>query len=737
MKFKILFFLSVILLTGLFINQEAFCSEKIIRDISKQEALDKFGSPDRVGEKAWYYSGDEPVYVYFPSSPEISKLFIFPYKYDATLDVPFKIRAFVSYSDLRTEEITPRVKWSITKPQVLRKGKDFIPLSKGKAEVTASYKEMDSNVCIVNVEPDEEGEDEAEDNSIIARPLVLPDRPEVSRYDELEFRAFEGFFNEEKAVVEEITSKRNVEWFKSYKGKEEEQEDNIISFPNLGEVKVYCVYKGIKSRVQTVEVKNSVEFRHGIRTISVYPSLTTFAPDKIVKMRGFATYYNNEVEDLTADLSWSVSDSDIAEFQSLYVWPGKRELELKQEGIVDITAELEYSVKGTGQLKVKRDREGEGEDVEDSDKPEAQNKEEEIEKEKKKKQEEKNKEKKKKEFKDIVKEMKKSIENVSPERVTIDALKVKPAELELPLGRKGALKATLVFSNDRTTDVTSMVKWVSFDPSIAVVMAGKVNTRRQGYTKVNSSYKGVKSNSVFIKVNPPKLISISLDRYTLRQQVGSKFSVKATGHYEDNSKKDITGLVVWKIDGKNILDIKSGGVFKALKQGKTVLRARYKGVQSLPLDVEVFVPLMERIRNALFGIFLAALFLAGFLYSWIKIKVHKIKSIKLSDPDIFIEMVYDNFRKVMGVLGFGSHYSIPSMEYSRLIAGTYGVEREDFLRMAEEFTKAVYSPAQVSASEAQHFQETYNKCLKIIEIQTPNFFVKYFQLLFFRYPFIL
>jgi hypothetical protein len=710
MKRKVIFLVTnIVLFLAIFIFYgEALAQEKIVQGVSKEEALERFGSPSKVNENYWYYQGDDPFYVQFLKNPRAGGLFLFPYRYNVTVGESFEVKAFLSYSDLHTEEVTSQVKWEVSDTRIVGKNRYFMPYNPGKAYIFAEYKGIESNVCKVDVKPKEKSKE------VSYRPVVLPDKPVVTQFDRLTFAALRGFSEKSTFFIRDISLDKKTNWY-SYNQQEGEQllEDNQIKFPDLGEIEIYCKYEGIKSVVQTVKVNERVDFRSGIKSISILPSFAILGVDQVVHVRGFATHYNNRIEDITRDLSWRVSDENIANFKSRQSWPEKAQLILKKEGLIEIEAELSPGLKSSTQLRVIA-AEGGGsyqEEFEDKDRAKPED------------------------AKAMAEEIKDEAENLASDRVELISVKASPSEIVVPLGEKEKVEAEAYYSNQYKRDVSGLATWISSEPAVALVKNKEVIPQAQGSAEIRALFQEVKSNAIFIRVNPPKLTSIALDKYNLQKSINKNFKVKATGHYADESIKDITDSVQWNISNPEIIKEKGKGSFITLKEGQVTLSCQHKGIESLPLKIDVFVPFWIKVLNFLLyllGFFTALLMI---FYFMIKSKAAKLKRDKASNPRKFIDLLYDNFRKVMSVFGIDYDYSNPPLVHAKLINKKFKTKNNCFADIGRKFSKAVYSSEEVSLEEAEIFEKRYNEGLTIIKNSLKHPFGKIVKLFFLRYPF--
>jgi len=165
---------------------------------------------------------------------------------------------------------------------------------------------------------------------------------------------------------------------------------------------------------------------------------------------------------------------------------------------------------------------------------------------------------------------------------TIESIAITPGTVSLAQGTTIQLKATALFSDNSTKDITSDVIWVSSDTSIVTVdnsdtSQGLLITVSEGTATVQACLYGVCSE-ISVSVSSAVLESITIsrdDNDLLPQQSFVYFT--ATGHFSNGSNQDMTNSVAWSTDSNNIAVISNqegfNGLLFALANGEAQVKA--------------------------------------------------------------------------------------------------------------------------------------------------------------------
>jgi hypothetical protein len=155
---------------------------------------------------------------------------------------------------------------------------------------------------------------------------------------------------------------------------------------------------------------------------------------------------------------------------------------------------------------------------------------------------------------------------------------VTPQNLSLPAGVQQTYKATAVYRDNTTVDITRVASWSTGNRAVATITDGILTTVAAGTTTVTASYKGV-STTTNITVTAATLTSVHLTPQNLSLPAGIQRTYKAIGVYSDNTTVDITRVASWST-GDSAVAIITDGVLTTVAAGTTTVTASYKGVST-------------------------------------------------------------------------------------------------------------------------------------------------------------
>ena len=184
-----------------------------------------------------------------------------------------------------------------------------------------------------------------------------------------------------------------------------------------------------------------------------------------------------------------------------------------------------------------------------------------------------------------------SLDGISGETlVTADlsnliSIQITPVNPISPRGFTRKLKATGLYENNTTMDLTSRVKWSSASTSTAAVgddpaSKGIVQTKSSGRTVITASLDGVMGSTMFT-VTSADLVSIQITPANGIKPLGLTERFTATGIYSDGTSQNITSDVLWSAVSpdadKPIVTISNQkgheGMAKGIRPGSAVIKA--------------------------------------------------------------------------------------------------------------------------------------------------------------------
>jgi 6-phosphogluconolactonase (cycloisomerase 2 family)/uncharacterized protein YjdB len=151
----------------------------------------------------------------------------------------------------------------------------------------------------------------------------------------------------------------------------------------------------------------------------------------------------------------------------------------------------------------------------------------------------------------------------------------------IPIGLTDTFKATGVFSDHSTQDLTSSVTWTSSVTTVASISnssgtKGVATAVGPGSTTVTATL-GTFSGSMSLVVTNATLVSIGVTPASPSIAVGTTQQLIATGTYSDNTTQNLTSAVTWTSSSPSVGSVSNAsganGLVTAVSQGSTTVSA--------------------------------------------------------------------------------------------------------------------------------------------------------------------
>jgi uncharacterized protein YjdB len=157
------------------------------------------------------------------------------------------------------------------------------------------------------------------------------------------------------------------------------------------------------------------------------------------------------------------------------------------------------------------------------------------------------------------------------------SIQVTPFAPRLPKGFDTYLRATGIYSDNTTQELTYLASWTSGDPTIAAVSGyGDLQPLAAGMAQVNANYLGV-TGSTLVTVTNATLQGIAVTPNMSSIAVGAEQPLTATGTFSDATMMDVTPYVTWLSSNKTAADVSNAypynGQAKGLAAGTTTISA--------------------------------------------------------------------------------------------------------------------------------------------------------------------
>lgn len=139
---------------------------------------------------------------------------------------------------------------------------------------------------------------------------------------------------------------------------------------------------------------------------------------------------------------------------------------------------------------------------------------------------------------------------------TLQSIEVTPPNPSIAKGTTVQLKATGVYSDKTTQDLTSWVAWSSSDASVAVSNAlethGLAVGQVQGSADITATFMGGVAGKTRVTVTAATLVSLAVAPEDPSIAKGTRVQLHAIGTYSDNAKQELTYLCSWISDSPNV-----------------------------------------------------------------------------------------------------------------------------------------------------------------------------------------
>lgn len=155
-------------------------------------------------------------------------------------------------------------------------------------------------------------------------------------------------------------------------------------------------------------------------------------------------------------------------------------------------------------------------------------------------------------------------------------------KLSLRLGELEQVKATAVFSDKSTSDITTTAEWTTDNSQIVTVDKGAVTAVGSGKTKITVKV-GSKKLTIPVEVDLVSKLELTPKKVYLRPEGTQQLTLKAV--FSDKSSTDVTAKAIWSSDNSSVATVDSNGLLTAKGSGKAKITATYGG-KKVTIQVE-------------------------------------------------------------------------------------------------------------------------------------------------------
>jgi len=169
---------------------------------------------------------------------------------------------------------------------------------------------------------------------------------------------------------------------------------------------------------------------------------------------------------------------------------------------------------------------------------------------------------------------------------------VTPENVVLNVGGEANLRATGVFGDRSSMELTHLVDWRSSKTAFVTVSngldsEGTITGVAVGETQVTAMLQNVMSVPTNVTVTEADLVGITVSPSPIVAEIGQKIQLVADAAWSDGSRGDAAGQVRWITDDGSVAQIESGGILTASGAGSTSIHADLGGLSSEDVEVTV------------------------------------------------------------------------------------------------------------------------------------------------------
>jgi uncharacterized protein YjdB len=168
---------------------------------------------------------------------------------------------------------------------------------------------------------------------------------------------------------------------------------------------------------------------------------------------------------------------------------------------------------------------------------------------------------------------------------TLTALQVTPFNQTVPVGTALQFRATGLFSDGTSSDLTASATWQSSLPGVAGVSdaagtRGQASAVSSGTTQISATVMGV-TGSTNLTVTAATIVAIQVTPFNPSLPAGFSRQLTATAIYSDGTNRDITSVATWTAANPGVATVSdaaaSKGLVAAVSGGSTGISAQLSG----------------------------------------------------------------------------------------------------------------------------------------------------------------
>jgi hypothetical protein len=184
---------------------------------------------------------------------------------------------------------------------------------------------------------------------------------------------------------------------------------------------------------------------------------------------------------------------------------------------------------------------------------------------------------------------------VTVKAVGVKYIAVTPAKMTLGIEQSKQIKVQAIMDDNTRKDVTKDAQFFSNDTEVADVEDGDVSGIGVGETTIAVNYEG-KEKEVVVEVQEDVALALEkleISEKSVKLKASQQMELYVTGVFEDDSRDDVTGEVLWQSSKGSVATV-TDGILVAKGIGVATITASLKGMK---VQVKVTVEKAKKVKS--------------------------------------------------------------------------------------------------------------------------------------------
>lgn len=175
------------------------------------------------------------------------------------------------------------------------------------------------------------------------------------------------------------------------------------------------------------------------------------------------------------------------------------------------------------------------------------------------------------------------------------SIAVTPANPSVPLGQSVQFTATGTYSDGGTQNLSATATWSSSATGVATVSSsGLATSRAAGSATITATFGGI-SGQTTLTVSPAALVSLSITPTTASIPLGAGQQFAASGTFTDGSVQNVTNTSTWVSSAPQVATINSSGFATSIGTGSSSILASSGSISSNNASLTVLPAALQSI----------------------------------------------------------------------------------------------------------------------------------------------